>query len=76
MAGLPLTGYNKYLLDLQKTLPVISAVCYMDTEGNVYANDETSEYSKLIKQYQMVQYNQLFDESGRLDDFFFLRSGQ
>ncbi len=73
LAGLKLTGYNKYLLELQKTLPVISAVCYMDAEGNVYANDEKSEYSDLLKEYQMVQYNQLFDIENRYNDFFFLK---
>lgn len=73
LAGLKLTGYNKYLLELQKTLPVISAVCYMDAEGNVYANDEKSEYSDLLEEYQMVQYNQLFDLENRKDDFFFLK---
>ncbi len=73
VAGTKLTGYNKYLLELQKTLPAISAVCYMDAEGNVYGNDEKSEYSDLIKEYQMIQYNQLFDEEGRFDDFFFLK---
>ena len=74
LAGLELTGYNKYLLNLQKTLPVISAVCYMDADGNVYANDEESKYSDLIREYQMIQYNELFDEDNRLNDFFFLRS--
>lgn len=74
IAGLNLTGYNKYLLKLQETLPVISAVCYMDKDGNVYANDAESQYSELIKQYQMIQYNELFDEENRMDEFFFLRS--
>ena len=73
MAGLKLTGYNKYLLELQKMLPVISAVCYMDAEGNIYANDEESEYSDLLKEYQMVQYNQLFDIENRYNEFFFLK---
>lgn len=73
LAGLQLTGYNKYLLDLQKKLPVISAVCYMDADGNVYANDEDSEYSELLKEYQMIQYNQLFDISNRHNEFFFLK---
>ncbi len=73
LAGLQLTGYNKYLLDLQKKLPVVSAVCYMDAEGNIYANDEDSKYSDLLDEYQMIQYNQLFDISNRYDEFFFLK---
>ena len=73
IAGNKLTGYNKYLLELQKELPVISAVCYKDKDGNVYANDEKSKYSELLHTYRMLQYNQLFDEEGRLDEFFFLQ---
>lgn len=73
LAGNKLTGYNKYLLDLQKELPVISAVCYKDKDGNVYANDAKSEYSDLLHSYQILQYNQLFDEKNRADDFFFLK---
>jgi hypothetical protein len=73
LAGLKLTGYNKYLLDLQKTLPVISAVCYMDADGNLYENGEKSDYSKLIEEYQMIQYNNLFDIENRYNDFFFLK---
>lgn len=72
LAGLQLTGYNKYLLDLQKTIPIISAACYTDKDGNVYNLDEKSKYSDLIEEYQIVQYNQLFDVKNRHDEFFFL----
>lgn len=73
LANLKLTGYNKYLLDLQKKLPIISAACYMDAQGRIYAHDEKSSYSELLKEYQMIQYNGLFDIDNRLDSFFFLR---
>lgn len=73
LAGAKLTGYNKYLLDLQKELPVISAVCYKDKDGNIYTNDEKSKYSELLKSYQILQYNQLFDKENRVDEFFFLK---
>ncbi|MGN1166280.1 MAG: LTA synthase family protein [Lachnospiraceae bacterium] len=73
LAGAKLTGYNKFLLDLQKELPVISAVCYKDKDGNIYANNEKSKYSELLKSYQILQYNQLFDKENRADEFFFLK---
>lgn len=73
IAGCKLTGYNKFLLELQKELPVISAVCYKDKEGKVYANDERSSYSELLHSYQILQYNQLFDKENRADKFFFLK---
>lgn len=72
IAGNKLTGYNKFLLSLQEKLPVISAVCYKDKDGNVYANNEKSEYSELLRSYQILQYNQLFDEKNRVNSFFFL----
>lgn len=72
IAGNKLTGYNKYLLSLQKELPVISAVCYKDKDGNVYDHDESSEYSGLLREYQMLQYNQMFDRENRAEGFFFL----
>ena len=72
-AGLPLTGFNKYLLELQEKLPVISAVCYKDSDGNFYDNDEVSEYTELLSEYQMIQYNELFGKENRNDGFFFLK---
>lgn len=73
IAGNKLTGYNKFLLQLQKELPVISAVCCKDKDGNVYGNDEKSKYSELLASYQMLQYNQMFDKDNRVDSFFFLQ---
>lgn len=73
IAGNKLTGYNKFLLEMQKELPVISAVCYKDKEGNLYENDEDSAYSSLLEDYHMLQYNQMFDEENRIDSFFFLQ---
>ena len=73
LAGLKLTGYNKFLLDLQKELPVISAVCYKDKDGNIYANDEESKYSTLLHTYEILQYNHLFDTENLVDEFFFLK---
>lgn len=73
LANLPLTGFNKYLLELQKSLPVISAVCYQDVQGNFYGIDEESELTELIKEYQIIQYNELFGKTERINDFFFLQ---
>lgn len=73
IAGNKLTGYNKFLLELQKELPVISSVCYKDKSGNIYRSDEESKYSELLTTYQMLQYNQMFDKDERVDSFFFLQ---
>ncbi len=73
LSGNKMTGYNKYLLDLMKKVPIISAICYKGDDGVLHANGEESEYSELIKQYQMIQYNNMFDTENRVDNFFFLQ---
>jgi phosphoglycerol transferase MdoB-like AlkP superfamily enzyme len=73
LAGMKLTGYNKYLLDLQKEVPIISAVCYMGADGVFHELDEKTEYSDKIEEYQVIQYNNLFDIDNRNNDFFFLK---
>ena len=73
VTGGKMTGYNKYLLDLMKKLPVISAICYIGDDGVVHTTGEESEYSELIQEYQTVQYNNMFDVDNRISDFFFLK---
>ena len=73
LAGMKLTGYNKYLLDLQKEIPILSAVCYQGDDGVFHELDEKTKYSKKIEEYQMIQYNNLFDVEHRNNDFFFLK---
>lgn len=73
VTGGKMTGYNKYLLDLMKKLPVISAICYIGDDGVVHTTGEESEYSELIREYQTVQYNNMFDVDNRISDFFFLK---
>ena len=74
LAGMKLTGYNKYLLDLQKEIPVISAVCYQGTDGVFHEIDDKSEYTDKIEEYKLIQYNNMFDVENRNNDFFFLKN--
>ncbi len=73
LSGNKLTGYNKYLLDLMKKVPILSAICYEGDDGVLHANGEESDYTELIKEYQMIQYNNMFDTDNRVDNFFFLK---
>jgi hypothetical protein len=68
-----LTGYNKYFLELQKEIPVISAVCYQGADGKFHEIDEKTKYTKKIEEYKMIQYNNLFDIENRNNAFFFLQ---
>lgn len=70
-----LTGYNKYLLDLQEKLPVITGLFYAGDDGEFHNIDEESKYTELIEEYSKVQYNGLFDKDNRINEFFFLKDG-
>lgn len=71
---LPMTGYNKYLMDLYETLPVVTQICYKDSEGNLYdPEDPNFPYADLLNEYHKLQYNNMFDTKNRVEDFFTLQ---
>lgn len=74
-AGLPRTGYQVFLEEIHDVLPVINDVGFQDGGGNWYQDgEELPEPARTaMEQYEMLQYNMLFDtEENRLDDFFYL----
>lgn len=75
LIGADLTGYNKYLLDLQKKVPVLTGLFYQGDDGVFHNIDEKSDYTKYINDYSKVQYNGLFDKKNRMTAFFFLEGG-
>lgn len=74
LLGMPLTGFDKYLLDLYKDLPVINAICYEDAEGKVYDPSEGSKYDEKLNEYEQIQYNGLIDHRNRVNEFFELKT--
>lgn len=71
-AGLEMSDYDRFLLDMQKKIPSISASGYYDEKGNLYdySSEEENEYTKLLQEYEIVQYNYLFGGKERLDHHF------
>ncbi|MCD7825209.1 MAG: LTA synthase family protein [Clostridiaceae bacterium] len=70
-AGLEQTDYDRFLADLQKTIPSISANGYYDNEGTLHSfSEEDPEREELIREYKIVQYNYLFGGEERLDRHF------
>lgn len=73
-AGLELTGYEKYLSALQKKLPVISASGCYDAEGKLYhypdKEPDHQEIQTLLSQYEMINYNYIFDKKNCLSRYF------
>lgn len=70
-AGVQMPAYNRYLLALSETLPVINNVGHIDAEGNHYAaGDNNSPYLDLLDGYEKVIYNLVFDEENRQDAYY------
>ena len=69
-ANLNTTPYMEFLRELQKELPVITGNGYIDNSGTYYTFEEENEYSELLNQYEIIQYNNVFDYRNRVDKFF------
>lgn len=71
-AGLKLTDYNKYLLNLSKVLPVVNTVGYIDANGNHYKWSDVSPYTGILSEYEQIQYNGIFDTENLETETFFI----
>lgn len=71
-AGVKLTEYDKYLLKLSETLPVIDTVGYVDNKGTYYTWSETSEYEDKIQKYKKIQYNGALDTKNINTEIFYI----
>ncbi len=69
-AGLEMSDYNRYLLDLSEALPVIDTVGYIDSEGTYYSWNDTSPYTDMLEKYRHIQYNALLDKGNRKESVF------
>ena len=67
-AGIEGNGYTQFLQALRQEMPMINALGYMDSEGNVYEKDEDFTNNEVIHDYQIVQYNVFHDKNGRLEE--------
>lgn len=71
VAGVQMPTYNRYLLALSETLPVINNVGHIDALGNHYVvGDNSSPYQDLLDGYEKVVYNLIFDEQKRQTEYY------
>lgn len=70
IAGVELSDYDRYLLDLHEQVPAVTAIGVWDSDGNYYSSVDSSPYSEDLTALQMVQYNLIFDDDNRLTDRF------
>ena len=62
-AKLPQTAYYKYLNDLREEIPSITTMAYQDKSGKLFdANEPKGSEAELIQQYDILQYNNVFDK--------------
>jgi len=73
-AGLKMSKYQTYLKELYKTLPVITGNGYMDNTNTYHTFDEENEYTELIDEYRILQYNNMFDNSNKVNSIFELEA--
>lgn len=55
-ASLPLSGYQTYLDNLRKSIPVVSGIGYVDKDGFYFTNSTDSKYEDLLRDYSFMQY--------------------
>lgn len=71
LLGVKQTGYQRFLQDMHKEIPMINSLGYEDNKGNYYKlNDTTSPYYNMINEYNMLIYNKLVDTSHMVEGFF------
>lgn len=68
--GIEMPAYNRYLLELQKTIPAINIYGYQDKDGNLCWIGNLGEYEEILNEYHMFQYNNLFDNKHRLHELY------
>gem|GEM_PF-122395 len=64
-ANIDLPDYNQYLSTLYQNFPVIDAMAVIDSAGNTYQAVSSVPSKEAITSYSILQYNNLFDKSGR-----------
>lgn len=69
-AGMEGTAYTKYLENLRQTLPVITAVGIMDSNGEMYNYDAETPYDDLLNEYAILQYNNAFGGDEKVNEIY------
>lgn len=70
VAGLEKTPYQEFLTELQKSIPGVNINGYIDNNGMNHRLNEQNEYTDLLKNYNTIQYNELFDKKNKVQEFF------
>lgn len=72
-AGIPLSGYQTFLSEMQKTYPVMTAKAVMTADGTVHTTeslDALCEADENLSRYGAFAYQHVFDEKHRVTEFY------
>ncbi len=74
VTGMETTGYMKYLTKLRQEIPAINALGYWGADGKYYElEDESSPYYEKIREYRILQYNNMFGKDEQIRSFFYIK---
>lgn len=66
-----LPGFYQFLWEVYEQYPVITTAGIVDTEGRYYNNlEEVDDKTGLLNLYEQIQYNILFDNQNRIEEWF------
>nr|MCR4689532.1 sulfatase-like hydrolase/transferase [Saccharofermentans sp.] len=66
IAGVRLSDYDRYLLEVHNKVPAITAIGVWDSEGTYAGTAAESSEAETLKGLEFVQYNRIFDEENLL----------
>ena len=69
-AGVELSSYDNFLLELHEDIPAVTAIGLWDKEGNYYDSAESSNESEKMKELEKIQYNLIFDADNKQEKDF------
>ena len=71
-AGIALPAYNQFLADMMEEIPAInSRGFYSKSQGKfLHVEDAAGEDAKWLKNYEILQYNNMFDKRNKSELFF------
>lgn len=71
-AGIELPAYNQFLSDMMEIVPAINSRAYYSKteERFLHIEDAKDEEAEWIRNYEILQYNNMFDTRGKSEVFF------
>lgn len=73
-AGLAKNGYQQFVSEFSKKVPIITKKGYVGEDGKFYTTkDKKSPYYEWINNYDIIQYNNIFDVDNRVEELYSIR---